>query len=418
MRGAILVGRPPLPVGTFGKIMFLDQRSGSVQARVKFRDFDGRVRLVSKVGPSRSAAVRALKTELADRASPGPAAGVSPATRVRDLAKAWLAAPNNWSTGTDRTYRSMVKTQINPALGDLRLREVTPGVIGRLLADIAGRSGHGAARTSRSALSGMFLLAVRDGAIAANPVRDSGNRLRSTPTKTPRALAPDETGELVALFRTRDRALALDLPDLVDWMLGTGARIGEALATRIAKNRDGRPLLDLDAGTWEVDATVVRIPGKGLVIQSRTKTEAGWRVLAIPAFATDLMRARSVSAGEIFTAPFASGLRDPNNVSGDLRQLLDAFGCKQCNETGYQVGASGEFVLGPRGRRLRCDQGPWSWVTSHTFRKTVATRLDEAGFTPRQVADQLGHANPSMTLDVYFGRHVVSAATAQVLDRR
>ena len=66
-----------------------------------------------------------------------------------------------------------------------------------------------------------------------------------------------------------------------------------------------------------------------------------------------------------------------------------------------------------------CDAtlGPWSWVTSHTFRKTVATRLDEAGFTPRQVADQLGHANPSMTLDVYFGRQVVSAATAAALDQ-
>jgi hypothetical protein len=32
-------------------------------------------------------------------------------------------------------------------------------------------------------------------------------------------------------------------------------------------------------------------------------------------------------------------------------------------------------------------------------------------------ADQLGHANPSMTLDVYFGRQVVSAAAAKVLDR-
>ena len=84
---------------------------------------------------------------------------------------------------------------------------------------------------------------------------------------------------------------------------------------------------------------------------------------------------------------------------------------------GYQIDADGEFIHGSRGQRLRCDLGPWSWVTSHTFRKTVATRLDEAGFTPRQVADQLGHANPSMTLDVYFGRQVVSAAAAKVLDR-
>ena len=62
-------------------------------------------------------------------------------------------------------------------------------------------------------------------------------------------------------------------------------------------------------------------------------------------------------------------------------------------------------------------QGSVAWVTSHTFRKTVATRLDEAGFTARQVADQLGHANPSMTLDVYFGRQVVSAEAARVLGR-
>ncbi len=77
----------------------------------------------------------------------------------------------------------------------------------------------------------------------------------------------------------------------------------------------------------------------------------------------------------------------------------------------------GAYLLNGVGRRVRCAEGPWSWVTSHTFRKTVATRLEEAGLTPREVADQLRHANPSMTLDVYFGRHVVSARAAELLDR-
>jgi integrase len=57
--------------------------------------------------------------------------------------------------------------------------------------------------------------------------------------------------------------------------------------------------------------------------------------------------------------------------------------------------------------RVRCDAGPFSWVTSHTFRKTVATRLDEAHLTARQIADQLGHAHPSLTQDAYMGRRVV-----------
>lgn len=37
------------------------------------------------------------------------------------------------------------------------------------------------------------------------------------------------------------------------------------------------------------------------------------------------------------------------------------------------------------------------WVTTHTFRKTVATWMDEAGLSARAAADQLGHAQPSMT---------------------
>lgn len=58
-----------------------------------------------------------------------------------------------------------------------------------------------------------------------------------------------------------------------------------------------------------------------------------------------------------------------------------------------------------------------AWVTSHTCRKTVATRLDEAGLSAREIADHLGHAKPSMTQDVHMGRGVASAAAAQALLR-
>ncbi|MDQ3454550.1 MAG: site-specific integrase, partial [Actinomycetota bacterium] len=275
-----------------------------------------------------------------------------------------------------------------------------------------------AAKSTRACLSGMFALAIRDGAIAANPVRDAVARI-SVSARSPRALTRSETARLTGWLRGSPRAVEADLPDLVDWMLATGCRIGEALALRYGANRDGKPLLDLDAGTWEVNATVVRIAGRGLVVQPRPKTAAGWRVVALPEFAVRMLRRRAAgrAVSEVVFADRSVGsLRDPSNVSGDLRQLLDAFECDACAGTGYRLDGS-SFAAGPYGRRIRCAEGPWSWVTSHTFRKTVATRLDEAGFTARQVADQLGHANPSMTLDVYFGRHVVSAATADVLNR-
>jgi integrase len=412
------MGRPPLPLGTYGRVLYRDLPSGQIQARVKFRDYDGRVRLVSKSGPSRAAAERALKTELADRRAPGGAGAITADTRMAVLADAWLDADHDWSTGTERTYRSVIRKQVKPALGQLCLREVTPGVVSRALSAIAKSSGPGAAKSARACVSGMFVLAIQDGAVRLNPVRDATAAI-PTGKRTPRALTLDETGRLVHLFRSSQRAVELDLPDLVDWMLATGCRIGEALALRYGSNGDGRPILDLAARTWEVNGTVVRAPGAGLVIQPRPKSKAGWRVIAIPDFAVQMLERRRAAARQdvVFTPPVVGTLRDPNNVSGDLRQLLDAFECASCSGTGFQLTPDGTFALGSGGRRLRCADGPWSWVTSHTFRKTVATRLDEAGLTPRQVADQLGHANPSMTLDVYFGRQVVSAEAARVLDR-
>jgi integrase len=415
------VGRPPLPLGTYGKILFLAQPSGQVKARVKFRDFDGRVRQVGRVAPSRAAAERALKADLANRQAVSSGVALTGATRMTALADAWIEADHGWSTGTQRTYRSVVNKQVKPAFGQLCIREVTPGVVGRALSAIAKNSGPGAAKTARACLSGMFALAIQDGAIAVNPVRDSTAKI-STGKRAPRALTVDESSRLVELFRSSDRAADLDLPDLVDWMLATGCRIGEALALRYGTNGDGKPILDLDARTWEVNATVVRVRGAGLTIQPRPKTNAGWRVIALPDAAVRLLAnrrtkpARQKDSRVVFLPPLTGVLRDPSNVSGDLRQLLDSFDCSVCAGTGYQLNEDGSVKTEPDGRRIRCAEGPWSWVTSHTFRKTAATRLDEAGLTPRQVADQLGHANPSMTLDVYFGRQVVSAEAAKVLD--
>src|SRR3954468_3014069 len=402
-------------------LLFATLRNGWARARVKCRDCDGRVRLVSKVGPSRAAAERALKAELTSRQAPGGMGAITAATRLVTLADAWMDADHGWSTGTQRTYRSVISKQVKPAFGQLCIREVTPGVVSRALAAIAKSSGRGAAKTARACLSGMFALAIQDGAAAVNPVRDSTAKI-SAGKRAPRALTVAETGRLVELFRSSDRAADLDLADLVDWMLATGCRIGEALALRYGSNGDGRPILDLDARTWEVNATVVRVRGTGLTIQPRPKTNAGWRVIALPDAAVRVLANRRAKptpqkdSGVVFLPPLTGVLRDPSNVSGDLRQLLDSFDCSACAGTGFQLDEDGSAKTDAGGRRLRCAEGPWSWVTSHTFRKTVATRLDEAGLTPRQVADQLGHANPSMTLDVYFGRQVVSAEAAKALD--
>ena len=56
-------------------------------------------------------------------------------------------------------------------------------------------------------------------------------------------------------------------------------------------------------------------------------------------------------------------------------------------------------------------------VTSHSFRKTVATLIDDGGLSARIGADQLGHAKVSMTQDRYMSRGRVHTEVAELLDR-
>ena len=143
--------------------------------------------------------------------------------------------------------------------------------------------------------------------------------------------------------------------------------------------------VDVDAGTVEVDWKLLRITGEGLRRVRRLKAGEG-RTLLLPPFAVEMLRRRQ--SGTLPHAPLfpdtAGGWRDPSNTSRDFRTARDAAG--------------------------------FSWVTSHVFRKTCATILDEAGLSARDIADQLGHARPAMTQDVYMARKALNTAAATALE--
>jgi integrase len=430
--------RPRTQVGTFGTVHVTDS-GPPFEASAYFRDADGIRRRVRRYGKTKTKARDALKAALADRQKNAGSA-LTADTLVSDLADEWMTRMERSSkaVGTKQQYRRTIEANVKPAIGALRIGEVRVSIADRALQTINERHGYSVAKQARAVMSGMFGLAVRLDLLPANPVRDAEKLTRSKTAKKPRALTPDQVDQISDQLRTIPRAVQLDLPDLAEFMLMTGARIGEALACRDGKNSDGEPLLDLERGTWEINATVVRVKGQGLVVQERPKTEKGWRVLALPPAAVELAarrigeerlrpgdvtvldaaeRTRVEQSTVVFPSPFRRRLRDPNNCEGDFREIFDGLDCELCAGTGYQLDGAGRFVLSSHGRKVRCNRGPWSWLTSHVFRKTVATRMEEAGCTPRQVADQLGHSKVSITQDVYFGRGVVCEAAARILDR-
>lgn len=115
-----------------------------------------------------------------------------------------------------------------------------------------------------------------------------------------------------------------------------------------------------------------------MIRESFTKTAAGQRVLPLPEFAIAMLMGRQISAmGNVndVVSPSALGtLRDPSAVHKPWRTV------RSC---------------------LKQD-----WVTSHTFRKTMATLLGAQGLSARVGADQVGHAQISMTQDVYRGERL------------
>jgi hypothetical protein len=165
------MGLPSLPVGTHGTIGFTVDPGPPrhVRARTHFRDVDGVVRQVTKFGPSKAAGERALKLALRDRCAwavrhLGRNQGRGPGSAVAGGA-AVGSAPN-----TRQAYSYVLSDYVIPAVGALRVREVSTPAVDRTLSAVSTRGGPGAAKSTRSVVSGMFRLAVRHGAVAANPV--------------------------------------------------------------------------------------------------------------------------------------------------------------------------------------------------------------------------------------------------------
>jgi integrase len=221
------------------------------------------------------------------------------------------------------------------------------------------------AKSARVVLSGMFGLAVRFGAANTNPVRDVGtvkmepNPARPSPPMSSAAsrtpcrpqVVPNPANKVTPRQTLSEYCSAANLADVVTMFAVTGARISEVLGIRWQD-------IDFTAKTVAITVKLNRIPGQGMIRESFTKTEAGMRALPLPAFAITMLMGRQVAAlGNLHDVVFPSALgtlRDPSAVH---KQWRTARSC------------------------LKLD-----WVTSRTFRKTLATLLDAQGLTARRAA--------------------------------
>jgi integrase len=279
------------------------------------------------------------------------------------------------------TYR-VVAGKLRAKVGGVRVREATAARLDAALRSMSKSHGPGMARQARAILRGGLQLAVMANMLSANPVRDVQPIKSKRPPKGAPALTTDQLRALLAALRSSEYCHQRDLVDPFTLLIATGMRRGELLGLRWRDFGEA-------AGTLTVTGKVVRVMGKGLVREEETKTAAGRRTLALPIFAVDVLRQRLTLPyfGEHPTIIFPSTAgtwRDPSNFGREWRRIREELGFPE--------------------------------VTTNSFRKTVATLIDDRGLSARIGADHLGHAKPSMTQDVYMSRGKVHTQVADVLD--
>ncbi len=376
--------RPRTPIGTHGSISYHqrrdkapgdgpDERTGRViewRAKTRFRDYDGGTRVVTARAATKTAAETKIRRKLHDLSAPSREE-ISSGMRLAALAEAWLAEirADGRTPSTVAQYERHARVHVTPGVGDLLIREATTPVLNRFVQRVRERSGDATARLCRVVLNGMFSLAVRHGASLANPV--AGTRAVTPKSRPVRALADADVQLLRARLAADEAARRADLPDLFEFLLGTGCRPGEALAVRWSD-------VDLAAEvpTLRVTGTVVRVAGR-LTLQEHTKTEAGMRVLVLPPFVVATLLARIADdprpnpLGLVFASTTGT-IRDPHATRRAWRDF-------------------------------RAKVHGYDWVELRSLRSTVATLVGRST-DARTAADQLGHAGTGVTEKHYIER--------------
>lgn len=272
---------------------------------------------------------------------------------------------------TLRVYRLRVKNHINPALGNLRLSELTPQAIQSFLngIDLEPATVASIRRTLVTCLGH----AVSWGFIPSNP-----GSLTSAPRIERKRVNPYDAGEIARLLAVADEH---PLGALVYLAATCGLRMGECLALHWVD-------VDLDARRLRVEYTAARAADGWYI--GAPKTKSSRRVVSIPRLTVE----RLASHRE----------RELGLHHGRLRELVMTTGPGGM-VTPRQVGRAYHAMRTEA--RLRSQ-------VFHGLRHSYATLLLSSGVPITVVSKSMGHASVKQTLDTYS--HLLPGQVEQAAD--
>jgi integrase len=306
-----------------------------------------------------------------------------PVSRVRfgDYYDDWIDSyagrtSRGFSESSRREYRRVLEGHALPRWESWRLSEIEPADVRDVFVEARGGAwiSTSSLRRLRVALSVLFATAVEDGLLRSNPAR--GVRIPASDDVEPRDDRPK------ALTRAELRllldAVAPEWRLFVEFLAHTGLRISEATGLRWEHLDLGeRPRVRIREQHYKGE-------------RKRLKSSSGRR-----------------------DVPLSTGMREKllahrrDHIAGDQAPVFSRRGGREL----YPQNVA-RHVLKPAAESLGL-----GWVTFHTLRHTCASLLFEAGRNVRQVADWLGHADPSFTLRTYVHLMDEGVGDAEFLDQ-
>lgn len=379
------MGRPPMDVGSHGVVTVKQRGTKRFVAITRTRGEDGVLPRVQVVGTSGADARRKLDRSF--KRQRNTAGEITGPTRLAVVVERWVRDEVEGSTRSANTVqrcREIAARYVVPRAGALLIRESTVPRLERLVREVSTDVGPPTAKLVRTVLTGALGLAVRHGALPANPAREV------SPIRSPRRAVVAPTLEDVVAIRADlaadTKACRADLPVLVDVLAGTGARIGEALALRWAD-------VDLETGVVALTGTAVRVrvgDDPGVLIRQNTTKGRKPRAMRVPPFTLDALRTqheRKLPGGE-------HGVVFPR-ATGTLREVA---------------------TVERQWRGFRTRNPKWSGVMFHAFRRAVATAVErEAGMETASAVP--GHSGQRVTAEHYVQRAAVGPDVSAVLQR-
>lgn len=283
-------------------------------------------------------------------------------------------------------YKSCADVKINgKRLGEYRLSEIKPDDIRTVQKALKEGERKNTTQTINdkiAVLNHIFHDAIRERYIDYNPVspvkplKRTEKRARDT---IHRALTREEQSEF---FKAAQNSFYYDVFRMA--ML-TGMRIGEIGALYPS---------DIYDGVIHINRTITKTETGGYMIGEDTKTWHGIRKI-----------------------PMNDSIKEVIKHQKQINRLLDGEKEINLNEPIFKAPERGLLMATPADREIGriCKRIGIEKITAHAFRATFATRCIEQGMQPRTLQELLGHADFSLTMNLYG--HVTDNTLEEAMEK-